>query len=66
MLSQAVEFAPDRLNEVEMLFAGYDTTRNQLGLAMWMFAQFPDQWKLLRDDPSLASNAVEEVTLVRL
>ena len=64
--------ADDRLSDDEirtmiaaLLFAGYDTTRNQLGLAMWMFAQFPDQWKLLRDDPSLASNAVEEVTRFR-
>ena len=55
----------DRLSDEELrslivglLFAGYDTTRNQLGLAMWMFAQYPDQWKLLGDDPSLASNAV--------
>lgn len=44
-----------------LLFAGYDTTRNQLGLAMWLFTQHPHQWKLLRDDHSLAAKAVEEI-----
>lgn len=44
-----------------MLFAGHDTTRNQLGLSMWLFASFPDQWRLLRDDPSLTARAVDEV-----
>ena len=60
--------ANDRLTDEEvagmigaLLFAGYDTTRNQLGLAMWLFTQHPDQWELLRADPSLAPKAVEEV-----
>src|SRR5690606_23895391 len=44
-----------------LLFAGYDTTRNQLGLAMWLFAEHPEQWERLRADPSLAAQAVEEV-----
>ncbi len=44
-----------------MLFAGHDTTRNQLGLSMWLFATFPEQWQRLRDDPGLTSQAVEEV-----
>jgi cytochrome P450 len=64
--------ADDRLTDGEvksmisaMLFAGYDTTRNQLGLAMWLFAEFPEQWKLLRADPSLATTAVEEVMRFR-
>jgi cytochrome P450 len=58
----------DRLSDLELraligglLFAGYDTTRNQLGLAMSLFCEHPDQWKLLRDDPSLVPRAVEEV-----
>jgi cytochrome P450 len=58
----------DRLSDDEvfsliatLLFAGYDTTRNQLGLAMWLFAEHPDQWQRLRADPSLAPRAVEEV-----
>jgi cytochrome P450 len=58
----------DRLSDDEiqgmiaaMLFAGFDTTRNQLGLGMWLFTQHPDQWELLRGDPTLASKAVEEI-----
>jgi cytochrome P450 len=66
-LVQAKE-SDDRLSDEEvrlmvaaLLFAGYDTTRNQLGLAMWLFAEHPDQWARLVDDPSLAPRAVEEV-----
>jgi cytochrome P450 len=66
-LVQAEE-AGDRLNDRELetmiaglLFAGYDTTRNQLGLAMALFATNPDQWAALRADPALAPAAVEEV-----
>lgn len=58
----------DRLSDEEvfsliatLLFAGYDTTRNQIGLAMWLFAEHPDQWERLRADPALAPRAVEEV-----
>ena len=66
------EDADDRLTDIEisslvssLLFAGYDTTRNQLGLGMWVFARHPDQWKLLRDDHTLAGQAVEEVLRFR-
>jgi hypothetical protein len=66
-LVQAEE-ADDRLSDLEvrsmiaaLLFAGYDTTRNQLGLAMWLFAEHPEQWQLLAADPTLAARAVEEV-----
>jgi hypothetical protein len=62
------EDSGDRLSPIELrsmigalLFAGYDTTRNQLGIAMFLFAQHPDQWRLLGDDPSRADRAVEEV-----
>jgi cytochrome P450 len=47
------------------VFGGIDTTRNQLGLAMSMFVENPDQWRLLADRPDLARNAVEEVMRVR-
>ncbi len=70
-LVQAEE-ADDRLSDIEvqtmiaaLLFAGYDTTRNQLGLAMWLFAEHPDQWQRLAADPSLAASAVEEVMRFR-
>jgi cytochrome P450 len=58
----------DRLSPMELfsmigglLFAGYDTTRNQLGQAMVIFAQHPEQWALLGAHPELASGAVDEV-----
>jgi cytochrome P450 len=46
------------------VFAGFDTTRNQLGLAMASFLAAPDQWALLGDRPELAGTAVEEVMRV--
>lgn len=45
---------------VNAVFAGMDTTRNQLGLAVFMLAKHPEQWELLGNDPSLARPAVEE------
>ncbi len=43
------------------LSAGLDTTVNALGAAIHCFARFPDQWQALRDKPSLARAAFEEV-----
>ncbi len=64
----AVEEEGDRLSTEELvslaeavLVGGTDTTRNQLGLAVALFARHPDQWKLLADRPDLAPRAVEEV-----
>ena len=66
------EEAGDRLSDDELrslvfglLFAGYDTTRNQLGQAMIAFANHPDQWALLAERPELAPQAVEEVMRYR-
>jgi cytochrome P450 len=70
-LVQAEE-AGDRLSDEELrsliiglLFAGYDTTRNQLGLAVWIFARNPEQWALLAREPDRAPKAVEEVMRFR-
>lgn len=64
----AAEEAGDRLSHDELLvmaevimLAGTDTTRNQLAIGMWLFAQHPDQWALLAGRPELAANAAEEV-----
>ncbi len=64
----AVEEEGDRLSTDELcmlaeavLMAGTDTTRNQLGCAMALFARHPDQWALLTAAPEeLAPRAVEE------
>ena len=45
----------------EVLVAGNETTRNTLISGMTRFLQNPDQLRLLREDPSLAVNAVEEI-----
>jgi cytochrome P450 len=49
---------------VNMVFAGMDTTRNQLGLAMATFLANPGQWELLAGNPELGKPAVEEVMRV--
>ena len=66
-LVQAEE-AGDRLSDVELrsmivalLFAGSDATRSQLGTALALFAEHPDQWALLADRPDLIPQAVDEV-----
>lgn len=63
----AAEEEGDRLSEDELVMmvmavivGGTDTTRNQLGCSVALFAEHPDQWQLLADQPELAARAVEE------
>ena len=63
----AAEEAGDKLSTDELVMmvnavivAGTDTTRNQLGCALGLFAEYPDQWALLAERPELAQRAVEE------
>lgn len=49
---------------VFLAFAGMETTRNQLGLALQTLLRYPDQWRLLGERPELGSTAVEEVMRV--
>jgi cytochrome P450 len=44
-----------------MLTAGLDTTVNGIANAIYAFATHPDQWRLLRDDPSLIRQSFDEV-----
>jgi cytochrome P450 len=62
----------DRLSNEELrdtilmlVFAGIDTTRNQLGLGISTFLEHAGQWELLGNRPELAAKAVEEVMRVR-
>jgi hypothetical protein len=64
----AAESEGDRLSQDELrgmiaglVFAGNDTTRNQLALGMLAFAKHPDQWALLGERPELAPRAVDEM-----
>jgi len=47
-----------------LVFGGYDTTRNQLGLAIKSFSEQLDQWQILAERPDLGRAAVEEVMRV--
>ncbi len=62
------EEAGDRLSRAELqalvinlLFAGHDTTRSTLAIALWLLATHPEQLSRLRDDPALVPLAVEEI-----
>jgi len=62
-----IEGTDDRLDDLELrglglllLGAGFETTVNLIGNAVKAFAEFPDQLDLVRADPSLWPNAVEE------
>lgn len=48
-------------NAALMVFAGHETTMNLLANGIVAFDRFPDQWQLLRNDPSLARTATEEM-----
>src|ERR1700691_1426975 len=43
-----------------ILVGGVDTSQSQLAHAVRLLAEHPEQWELLRSDPALAEQAVEE------
>ncbi len=49
---------------VFLAFAGMETTRNQLGLALKTLLAHPAQWRLLGERPDLGRAAVEEIMRV--
>ena len=63
----AAEEEGERLSNAELvmlveavILAGTDTTRNQLACALAVFADNPDQWVMLAEQPELAARATEE------
>jgi hypothetical protein len=44
-----------------LVLGGQDSTRNQLGLGLILFARHPDQWALLAERPELGARASEEI-----
>ena len=63
----AAEETGDKLSNDELvtmvnavIVGGTDTTRNQLGCSVALFAGHPDQWALLAEHPEMAPRAVEE------
>ena len=64
----AAEEDGDQLSDEEclslvssVLVGGVDTTQSQLAHAVRLFAEHPEQWRALADDPQLAPAAVDEV-----
>lgn len=64
----AVEEAGDQLTDREivtmcslLLAAGNVTTTDLIGNGVWLLLRHPEQLRMLRDDPSLIINAVEEI-----
>ncbi len=62
------EAAGDRLSEDELfamlvllLLGGHETTANLIGNGLLALLQSPEQWALLRENPSLVTNCVEEL-----
>ena len=43
------------------VWAGMDTTVNSLAAAVWLFARHPEQWDLVRAEPTLVSSAFNEI-----
>lgn len=43
------------------LVPSLDTTISAVGSAIWLFGRYPEQWDLVRENPSLIPNAFEEV-----
>ncbi|WP_394617179.1 cytochrome P450 [Lentzea sp. JNUCC 0626] len=44
-----------------LLLAGHETTANMLGIGTFALLQHPDQLKILRDEPEVIDNTVEEL-----
>lgn len=70
ILTQLVQLrdGEDRLTDDELvatcillLFAGHETTTNHIANGLLALMRFPDQMALLRADPGLANDAVEEL-----
>jgi cytochrome P450 len=64
----AAEASGGRLTEDEiysmlanLLFAGHETTVKLIGNGVYSLLTHPEQWALLREDPSLVPQAVEEL-----
>lgn len=67
----AAEEAGDKLTNDELvmmveavIIGGTDTTRNQLGLAVDLLLEHPDDWKTLANQPELSAKYVEETMRV--
>ncbi len=57
------DLEPEAIHGVVFAYlqAGMDTTVNAIGSALYLFAQYPDQWDQVRSDPDLIPSATNEI-----
>jgi cytochrome P450 len=57
------DLEPEAIHGVVFAYlqAGMDTTVNAIGSALYLFAQYPEQWDQIRSDPTLIPSATNEV-----
>jgi cytochrome P450 len=46
---------------IDYIAPSLDTTISAISSALFLFATHPEQWQILKDDPSLVNNAINEV-----
>jgi cytochrome P450 len=46
------------------VIAAFDTTINAIGSGLWLFSQHPEQWQILRQDPSRVAAAFLEIVRI--
>jgi cytochrome P450 len=46
---------------IDYMGPSFDTTIFAIASGVWLFANHPDQWELVRDDPSLIPGAINEI-----
>jgi cytochrome P450 len=62
---QGVSHEMVRMSIAGLVFAGHETTKNQLGWMIAVLSEVPDEWDRVAQEPSRAANVVEEVLRFR-
>lgn len=44
-------------NAMDLFSAGHETTTGLIGNGLWLLLEHPEQWKAVKDDPSLLPGA---------